>query len=166
MKKLFLSVAVLSGALAFAQKKEISAAIKAMDASDFATAKTQITAAEGLMGGKTYLLEPAVLEQYYYVKGLSLLKAGQTAEAASYLAKISYLGKSKINVGKDGSKNKVYYVGEAAMMASGLNDLKQESYTPTLVDNIGQSISPLSEAASKLAADAFNSKKKLCSCRT
>jgi len=158
MKKIFLSVAMVSVAFAFAQKKEISAAFKAMDTGDLATAKTQLAAAEGLMGDKTYLLEPAVLEQYYYVKGLSLLKAGQPAEGATYLAKISDLGKSKIYVGKDSSKTKVYYVGEEAMKASGIEGLKQETYTPTLIEKIGQSISPLSEAASKSAADAFNSK--------
>lgn len=158
MKKVFLSVALVGITFANAQKKEISAAEKALDAGDITTAKSQIAAAEGLMGDKTYLLEPSVLEQYYYVKGLSLLKSGNALEGATYLAKINDLGKSKIYVGKDSSKNKVYYVGESAKTASGVEGLKEESYKPTLVGKIGAAISPISEAANKTAADAFNSK--------
>lgn len=158
MKKIFLSVALVGITFASAQKKEIAAAVKAVESGDISGTKTQLSAAEGLMGDKTYLLEPSVLEQYYYAKGLSLLKSGNALEGATYLAKISDLGKSKIYVGKDSSKNKVYFVGEAAKNASGIEGLKEETYTPTLVGKIGAAISPISEAANKIAADSFNSK--------
>ena len=72
MKKIFLSVALVSIAFASAQKKEIAAAVKAIDSENLAEAKNQIAAAEALIGNKTYLLEPAVLEQYYYAKGLNI----------------------------------------------------------------------------------------------
>ena len=158
MKRIFLSVALVAITFANAQKKEIAAAVKAIDSGDLTTAKSQITAAESMMGDKTYLLEPSVLEQYYYVKGLSLLKSGNALDGATYLAKISDLGKSKIYVGKDSEKNKVYYVGEKARDASGVEGLKIEMYTPTLVGKIGAAISPMSEASNKAAADAFNAK--------
>lgn len=158
MKKIFLSVALVAITFANAQKKEITAAFKAVESGDIAGAKTQLASAESSMGDKTYLLEPSILEQYYYAKGLSLLKSGNALEGATYLAKITDLGKSKIYVGKDSSKNKVYYVGEAAKNASGIQDLKIETYSPTLVGKIGAAISPISEAANKAAADAFNAK--------
>ena len=110
MKKIFFSIALVSATVAFAQKKEIAAAVKAIDAGDVAATNSQIAAAEAVMGGKTYMVEPAVLEQYYYAKGLALLKSGKNAEGAAYLAKMSELGKEKIYTGKDSSKNKVYYV--------------------------------------------------------
>ena len=159
MKKIFLSAAMLTVAIAFGQKKEIAAAVKAIDAGDLATTNAQIAQAESAMGDKTYLLEPAVLEQYYYAKGLSLLKAGKTAEGASYLAKINDLSKNKIYVGKDSSKNKVYYVGKAAADQSGIQGLKEESYTPTLTAKLSGSINPVIEAANKVALDAYNAKK-------
>ena len=159
MKKIFLSAAMLTVAIAFGQKKEIAAAVKAIDAGDLATTNAQIAQAESAMGDKTYLLEPAVLEQYYYAKGLSLLKAGKTAEGASYLAKINDLSKNKIYVGKDSSKNKVYYVGKAAADQSGVQGLKEESYTPTLTAKLSGSINPVIEAANKVALDAYNAKK-------
>lgn len=159
MKKIFLSAAMLAVAFAFGQKKEIAAAVKAIDAGDVATTNAQIAQAESAMGNKTYLLEPAVLEQYYYAKGLSLLKAGKTAEGASYLAKINDLSKNKIYVGKDSSKNKVYYVGKAAADESGVQGLKEESYTPTLTSKLGASINPVIETANKAALDAYNAKK-------
>lgn len=131
---------MLTIAFAFGQKKEIAAAVKAIDAGDVATTNSQIAQAESTMGDKTYLLEPAVLEQYYYAKGLSLLKAGKTAEGASYLSKINDLAKNKIYVGKDSSKNKVYYVGKEAADQSGIQGLKEESYTPTLTSKFSTSL--------------------------
>lgn len=159
MKKIFLSVATLTVAFAFGQKKEVAAAFKAIEAGDVATTNAQIAQAESAMGDKTYLLEPAVLEQYYYAKGLALLKSGKTAEGASYLAKINSLAKNKIYVGKDSSKNKVYYVGKEAADASGIQGLKEESYTPTLTGKLGSSLNPGIEAANKAALDSYNAKK-------
>lgn len=158
MKKIFLSVAVTFSALAFAQKKEITAAVKAVDAGDMATTNAQISAAEAAMGGKTYLVEPSLLEQYYYAKGMSLLKSGKNAEGATYLAKMSDLGKQKIYTGRDSEKNKVYFVGKAEADKSGIQGLKEETYTPSLVSKIGGTINPLIESANKAAMDAYNAK--------
>lgn len=158
MKKIFLSVAVAFSALAFAQKKEITAAVKAVDAGDTATTNAQIAAAEAAMGGKTYLVEPSLLEQYYYAKGMSLLKSGKNAEGATYLAKMSDLGKQKIYTGRDSEKNKVYFVGKAEADKSGIQGLKEETYTPTLVSKIGATVNPLIEKANKAAMDAYNAK--------
>lgn len=161
MKKIFLSAAMLTVAFAFGQKKEIAAAVKAIDAGDIASTNAQIAQAESAMGNKTYLLEPALLEQYYYAKGLALLKSGKTAEGASYLAKINDLAKNKIYVGKDASKNKVYYVGKAAADESGIQGLKEESYAPTLTNKLAGSINPVIESTNKAALDAYNAKKYL-----
>lgn len=158
MKKIILTFTVLATTIAFAQKKEISAAYKAAESGDTATANAQISAAEAAMGGKTYLLEPAVLEQYYYAKGISLLKSGKAAEGATYLAKINDLGKSDIYVGKDSSKNKVYYVGKAAADASGVTGLKSEKFAPTTSDKLTQALAPTIEAANKVAMEAYNAK--------
>lgn len=158
MQKIFLSMAVVASTLAIAQKKEIANAVKAIEAGDTATANAQISAAESAMGNKTYLLEPAVQEQYYYAKGLALFKAGKTAEGATYLAKMNDLGKQKVYTGKDASKNKVYYVGRTAADASGIQGLKEESYSPTLTGKLGSSLNPSIESANKAAMDAYNAK--------
>lgn len=159
MKKIFLSAATLTVALAFGQKKEIAAAFKAIEAGDTGTATAQLAQAESAMANKTYLLEPAVLEQYYYTKGLTLLKSGKTAEGATYLGKINELAKNKIYSGKDSSKNKVYYVGKEAADQSGITGLKEESYSPTLTSKLGVSLNPAIEGANKTAVDLYNAKK-------
>lgn len=159
MKKIFLSAAMLTVAFAFGQKKEIAAAVKAIDAGDIASTNAQIAQAESAMGDKTYLLEPSVLEQYYYAKGLALLKSGKTAEGAAYLSKINSLAKNKIYVGKDASKNKVYYVGKAAADQSGIQGLKEESYSPSLTSKLAGAVNPVIESANKVALDAYNTKK-------
>ena len=106
MKKIILSAAVLAFGFSFAQKKEVVNAYKAIESGDLTTANAQISAAEAILGDKTYLLEPEVLEQYLYTKGIALVKAGKTSEGAEVLAKISELGKSKIYTGKNAEKQK------------------------------------------------------------
>lgn len=158
MKRIFLSVALVSMTFAMAQKKEITAAAKAIDAGDLSTANSQIAAADALLGGKTYLLEPSVLEQYYYAKGLALLKSGKNLEGATYLAKMNDLGKMKIYTGKDSEKNKVYFVGKVEADKSGIQGLKEETYNPTLTSKLGNTINPLIEAANKAGMTAYNAK--------
>ncbi len=158
MKRIFLSAAMISITFAFAQKKEIVAAVKAIESGDISTANSQVAVADATLNGKTYLLEPSLLEQYYYAKGLGLLKSGKTTEGAAFLAKMNDLGKSKIYTGKDDSKNKVYYVGKAAADTSGIQGLKEETYTPSLSAKLGNSINPVLETANKAAIEAYNAK--------
>ncbi len=160
MKKLILSLAMLSATLTFAQKKEIANAVKAVDSGDLTTANTEISKAEGIFGNKTYLLEPSVLEQYYYAKGLSLIKSGKNIEGAEYLAKITTLGSETIYTGKDAEKNKVYFVGkqDADQFGNGIN-LKQEKYSPSLTEKLRSSIDPLLRKANEEATSNYNSKK-------
>lgn len=151
---------MLSATLTFAQKKEIANAVKAVDSGDLTTANTEISKAEGIFGNKTYLLEPSVLEQYYYAKGLSLIKSGKNIEGAEYLAKITTLGSETIYTGKDAEKNKVYFVGkqDADQFGNGIN-LKQEKYSPSLTEKLRSSIDPLLRKANEEATSNYNSKK-------
>lgn len=160
MKKLILSLAVLSASLVWAQKKEIANAVKAVDSGDLTTANSEISKAEAIFGDKTYLLEPSVLEQYYYAKGLSLLKAGKNIEGAEYLAKISSLGAEGIYSGKDAEKNKVYFVGKDAAdkLGNGIS-LKQEKYSPALTEKLRAAINPLLQKANEEATTNYNNKK-------
>ncbi len=95
MKKIMLSLAMVSVAFAFAQKKEINAAFKAAESGDYATAKAQVAAAEGVIGGNTASVDASLLEKLYFAKGISLIKAGNVGEGASTLAKISGLKSEK-----------------------------------------------------------------------
>ncbi|WP_417428890.1 hypothetical protein [Halpernia sp.] len=158
MRKIILSLALVSITFATAQKKEISSAYKAIESGDNATAVSQLSAAESLMGDKTYLLEPEILEQYYYTKGLTLMNAGKTQEGAAFLAKINDLGKTKIYTGKNENRDRVYYVGKEAADKSGISNLKEETYTPTTSAKLGQKINPVLQATNKEAVDAYNSK--------
>ncbi len=158
MKKIFLSVATVAVTFAFAQKKEVQAAFKAADAGDTATASAQIAAADAILGGKYYLLEPSLQEQYYYAKGFTLIKQGKTAEGAAELAKINDLAKSKIYTGKDANKDRVYFVGKTDADLSKIAGLKEETYTLTTGARVGNLINPLLQATNQSAVDAYNAK--------
>lgn len=158
MKKIFLSLAVISATWALAQKKEVQNAYKAIESGDIAKAKSEIAQAEAAMGDKTYLLEPAVLEQYYYAKGLALLKSGDVKNGAAYLAKITDLGKEKIYTGKNENRDRVYFVGKAAADKSGVAKLKEEVYTPKLSNEARNHINPLLKTAGDQAYKAYQAK--------
>lgn len=158
MKKIILTAAVLAFSFSLAQKKEIANAFKAIESGDVATANSQISAAEASLGGKTYLLEPSVLEQYYYAKGIALLKAGKTSEGAEILAKISELGKAKIYTGKNSEKQKVYFVGKSEADASGVTGLKEETYVPTTTSKVGNEVNPILNKINEETMKEYNAK--------
>lgn len=160
MKKIALSITLISASIVFGQKKEIVNAVKAVDSGDHSTATSEVAKAEAIIGDKTYLLEPSLQEQLYYAKGLALLKSGKNAEGAVYLAKINDLGKEKIFTGKNNDKNKVYFVGkqQADQLGNGLS-LKEEKYTPSLIVKLNAAIQPLTQASSLQATNDYNTKK-------
>ncbi|MDY3352170.1 hypothetical protein PG357_09295 [Riemerella anatipestifer] len=158
MKKVILSIAVFSTTLAFSQKKEIQNAFKAIESGDIAATNAELSKAEVLIGSKSYLVEPSLLEQYYYSKGVSLIKSGKTTEGATWLGKIGDLSKSKIYTGKDADKNKVYFVGKEAADTSGISGLKEEVYASKLSDKLPQIINPILKTAGDEAYKAYQAK--------
>ena len=157
MRKVILSLAIIATSLAFAQKKEISAAVKSVDTGDAAGALAKISEAEAAFGNDTTVLEPSLLEKYYYAKGLALFRTGKVQQGAELLGKIGELGKSKIYAGKNG-KQKLYFVGMDAAKQSGLNNLKEETYSPEYASKLGEILNPSLQAANKAAMDAYNAK--------
>ena len=120
---------------------------------------SQISAADSALQGKIYLLEPSVQEQYYYAKGIALIKSGKTSEGAAVLAKISDLKTNKIFAGKDNNKNKVYFVGKAEADKDGAGlQLKEETYSPALAGNVGAAVNPLLQKVSGEAQKEYDAK--------
>ncbi|WPC14589.1 tetratricopeptide repeat protein [Riemerella anatipestifer] len=149
---------MFSTTLAFSQKKEIQNAFKAIESGDIAATNAELSKAEVLIGSKSYLVEPSLLEQYYYSKGVALIKSGKTTEGATWLGKIGDLSKSKIYTGKDADKNKVYFVGKEAAETSGIAGLKEESYVSKLSDKLPQLINPMLKTAGDEAYQAYQAK--------
>lgn len=156
MKKIILGISLLAVGLASAQKKEIQNAFKAIENGNTAVSNEEIVKAEGLINNRFHLLEPSVLEQYYYAKGLGLIKSGKTAEGAVFLGKIADL--KTIYTGRDAEKNKVYFVGKAAADKSGVEGLKPEVYTAKTSNKVIEVVNPLLKSAGDEAYKAYQSK--------
>ena len=156
MKKIVLSLALVSASFAFAQKKEIQNAFKAVEKGDVSTANTELAKADAILNGQLHFLEPSVLEEYYYTKGVAHIKAGKTSEGAIFLGKINDL--KTIFVGKNSDKKKVFYVGREAAEKSGLSELKMESYTPKTTEKVNSFVNPLLKSASDEAYKAYQAK--------
>lgn len=95
MKKIILSLAMISTIFAFAQKREINTAFKTAESGDYNTAKTQVAVAENAVSANPGKVDADLLEKLYYAKGLSLLKTGEISEGAEALAKINDLKSAK-----------------------------------------------------------------------
>lgn len=156
MKKIVLGVSLLAVTLVSAQKKEIQNAFKAIENNNVANANAEITKADGILNNRLHLLEPSLLEQYYYAKGVALIKNGKTAEGANLLGKISDL--KTIYTGRDNQKNRVYFVGKEAADQSGIQGLKVENYTAKNTEKIATLVNPLLKTAGDEANRAYQSK--------
>lgn len=156
MKKVILGISIIAFGLVSAQKKEISSAFKAVENGNISVAEVELSKAEQILGGKLHLLEPATLEQYYYAKGVALIKNGKTEEGAGYLAKISDL--KTIYVGRDNDKNKVYFVGKEQADKSGLANLKPEAYTTKIAEKVSNIVNPLLKSVGDAAYNAYQNK--------
>ncbi|MDO4763105.1 MAG: hypothetical protein Q4A00_01820 [Flavobacteriaceae bacterium] len=156
MKKIILGVSLLVAGLTSAQKKEIQQAFKAVENGNLSVANTEIIKAEELLGGNFHLLEPSLLEQYYYTKGSSLLKSGKTSEGAEFLAKINEL--KTIYTGRNSERKRVYFVGKEAADKSGIEGLKPENYTPKTLGKISELVSPILKNSGDEAYKAYQAK--------
>lgn len=159
MKKIILSAAILTLSFASAQKKEIKNAFSAIEENNVAKATQELSSADALIAGKPYLLEPEQREQYYFAKGMALIKSGKTVEGADYLAKISDMGKQPIFTGRTADRQKVFFVGkaEADQHGAGL-ELKQTNYTPETAAKIGPAINAPLQTANEEAMKAYDGK--------
>lgn len=156
MKKIVLGISLLAVSLASAQKKEINNALKAVESNDIATTNNELFKAENLLENKFYLLEPSTLEQYYYAKGVALIKGGKVSEGAEFLGKINDL--KTIYVGKDANKNKVYFVGKESAEKSNIEGLKPEIYTPKTTEKVSSLVGPLLKSSGDEAFAAYQRK--------
>lgn len=96
MKRIILSLALVSATVSFAQKKEINAAFKAAESGDIAKTKSQVEVAEAAVANAG-TVAPDLLEKLYYAKGLAQLKSGDVAGGAKSFAKISDLKTDKFS---------------------------------------------------------------------
>lgn len=149
---------MIASVLSFAQKKEISTAFKAFENNNYSEAISKINEAENILGGKTSLLEPSLLEKYYFTKGASLFKTGKKQEAISLFSKLNNLSSATVYSGKDG-KNRVYFIGKEEAKASGISDLKESTYTPEYLTKVREMITPELTSVNNAATEAYNNKK-------
>lgn len=156
MKKIVSGIFLLAVTLSSAQKKEIQNALKAIDNNNIVTANSEISRAEGLLGSNMHFLEPSVLEQYYYAKGVTLIKGGKIIEGAEFLGKINDL--KTIYSGRDSQKKKVYFVGKDAADKSRISGLKPEIYTAKTAEKVSALVGPLLKASGDAAFSAYRAK--------
>jgi len=152
MRKILLNLAMVSSVLLFAQRRELRAAVAAVQEENMSEVYSKISAVDDILQGKTYYLKPTMQEQYYYAKGLALIKDGKVNEGVGFLNKMFDLQENIIYYGKDTNRKKVYFVGSeyANKYGEGLK-LKELKYELTLSQNLKEALNPI---LSKYIADA------------
>ena len=99
MKLKFLCIAFLTFTVAAtAQKKELKTLDKSIDKGEFAEAKTQLTALEGMMSA----MDDKQKEEFYFLKGKAYLGAEGNTNAEDLITGLDAL--AKVNEFNEGSK--------------------------------------------------------------
>lgn len=106
-KQLIVALALSLSVFAFAQKKELKTAEKAIKANNFAAAKTALAAVEPMLGN----LDDKLTEKYNYLKGIALYANGaanneELGEALKLLNKSRGSYKDEVNAVKGKMVNK------------------------------------------------------------
>lgn len=158
MKKTILSLALFSVVLAYSQEKQVKQAFLALDGQPISTVSSKIQEVDNMIGDKTYLLEPAIQEQYFIAKGVSLLKSGKIKEGAEILSKLSDLENNSIYKGKNADRKRVYFIGKEAAEASGISGLKEKKYELAHKSSVGAFVNPILQKLSNETIDAYNKK--------
>lgn len=163
MKKIILTVSVLliaSGA--FAQEKEIDAALKAYEGKNNAAAKAELNKISGQINSNT--ISPELKAKYYYVAGQIALNEGNTSDAAKQFGELAKYEKGVMYSAKNKStKETEYYASKAdadAAVAKGdYSKPKEEVLNPLYLPLIQANLTELAEKILQQGNDAYKANK-------
>lgn len=163
MKKIILTVSVLliaSGA--FAQEKEIDAALKAYEGKNNAAAKAELNKISGQINSNT--ISPELKAKYYYVAGQIALNEGNTSDAAKQFGELAKYEKGVMYSAKNKStKETEYYTSKAdadAAVAKGdYSKPKEEVLNPLYLPLIQANLTELAEKILQQGNDAYKANK-------
>lgn len=159
MKKIILTASTLFLMIgAFAQEKEIDAALKAYENNNSSSAKSELNKVSGQLNSNT--ISPESLAKYYYVSGQIALSEGNTVEAAKQFGELAKYENGVMYSAKNKStKTTEYYASQAdadAAVAKGeYSKPKEEKLTPTYLPKIQESLNSLAQNTLKTANEAY-----------
>lgn len=159
MKKLIITIsAVFMMSVAFAQEKEIDAALKAYESKNNTAAKSELNKVSGQINSNT--ISPESLAKYYYVSGQIALSEGNSVEAAKQFGELAkYENGSMFSVKNKSTKQTEYYATQAdadkAAASGDYSKPKQENLTPNYLPQIQSSLTAMAEKTLKEANDAY-----------
>lgn len=159
MKKIILSASALFLMIgAFAQEKEIDAALKAYESKNTSVAKTELNKISGQIQSNT--ISPESLAKYYYVAGQIALSEGNTAEAAKQFGELGkYENGIMYSVKNKSTKQTEYYAtkadADAAVTKGDYSKPKEERLTPVYLPKIQEGLTGMAEKTLKSANEAY-----------
>ncbi len=164
MKKLIYGIsALLLAGGAFAQEKEIDAALKAYESNNAAAAKAELNKVSGQLNS-SITISPKSMAKYYYVSGQIALAEGNSIEAAKQFGELAKYENGVIySVRNKSTKQTEYYATQAeADAAAAKGDYakpKEETLSPEYLPKIQESVTALAEKTLQAANAAYNSNK-------
>lgn len=163
MKKIILTASALFLMIgAFAQEKEIDAALKAYESKNNSAAKSELNKVSAQLSSNT--ISPEAKAKYYYVAGQIALSEGNTVEAAKQFGELAKYENGVMYSAKNKStKATEYYATKAdadAAVANGdYSKPKEERLTPNYLPQIQQSLSGMAEKTLQEANTAYQADK-------
>jgi len=163
MKKIILTASALFLMVgAFAQEKEIDAALKAYESQNNSAAKSELSKVSSQLNSNT--ISPESLAKYYYVSGQIALAEGNTVEAAKNFGELSKYENGVMYSAKNKStKQTEYFATQAdadkAVAAGDYSKPKEERLSPNYLPQIQQSLTSMAEKTLQAANAAYQADK-------
>lgn len=163
MKKIILTASALFLMVgAFAQEKEIDAALKAYESKNNAAAKSELNKVTSQLKSNT--ISPELLAKYYYVSGQIALSEGNSAEAAIQFGELAKYENGVIYSAKNKSTKQTEYYStkaeaDAAVAKGDYSKPKEETLTPNYLPQIQSNLTSLAEKTLQDANAAYKAEK-------
>lgn len=164
MKKLIYGIsALLLAGGAFAQEKEIDAALKAYESNNAAAAKAELNKVSGQLNS-SITISPKSMAKYYYVSGQIALAEGNSIEAAKQFGELAKYENGVIySVRNKSTKQTEYYATQAeADAAAAKGDYakpKEETLSPEYLPKIQDKLTAIAEKNLQAANAAYGANK-------
>lgn len=163
MKKIILTASALFLMIgAFAQEKEIDAALKAYESKNNSAAKSELNKVSGQLNTNT--ISPELLAKYYYVSGQIALAEGNTSEAAKQFGQLAKYENGVMYSAKNKStKATEYYATKAeadeATTKGDYSKPKEEKLNANYLPKVQQSLTAVAEKTLQEANTAYKAEK-------
>jgi len=160
MKRIIVSIGLLVFSFTFSQEAEIKAVSKSAESENWAEVKQNVEKASALVEANKSKIDPELLADYYYAKGMAEIKDNNISAASQSFSELSvYDSQITYSIKNKDTKEKLFFTdkseAEKTMSSGNFSSIKESSASNRYSDKVrGILSSKYSEIVNKALADS------------